>query len=208
MVLNCGSAETCSSSTTPRLNNLNTPLSTWETSGRKLNTLSGSLQTKPHYISQGTGREKKTQWYSHKNSEEQNSDTNLQSQFSHVFPAVWRRHVHASQIIRVLTRNEGGSGNFWMILTLYSTLTKPARSTSGCSLITDAARLHRDSAKLKQSALRLLLLLLLLAGARLRSSASVSGTSGDFLFYCNCVADNLLLYRVKVSPSYSINQLL
>lgn len=34
--------------------------------------------------------------YLHKNSEKQNSDANLQSQFSHVFPSVWGRHVHDS----------------------------------------------------------------------------------------------------------------
>lgn len=53
--------------------------------------------------------------YLHENSEKQNSDANLQSQFSHVFPAVWRRHVHDSETIRQLKQKKGGPGQFWRL---------------------------------------------------------------------------------------------
>lgn len=36
--------------------------------------------------------------YLHKNSEKKNSDADLQRQLPHVFPAVWWRHVHDSEI--------------------------------------------------------------------------------------------------------------
>lgn len=49
----------------------------------------------------GFSQNRKLGWsthYLHKNSEKKNSDADLQRQLSHVFPAVWRRHVHDSEI--------------------------------------------------------------------------------------------------------------
>lgn len=64
-----------------RVETLNKPLATADTSSR-MNKLSRS------------------RFYSHKNSEKKNSDSDLQRQFAHVFPAVGGRHIHGSPIIR------------------------------------------------------------------------------------------------------------
>ena len=85
-------------------------------------------------------REQKSRLYLHKNSEKQNSDANLQSQFTHVFPAVRRRHVHDSEIIRQVKNvtNEVSSEG---CCSLYNPpLTK--RALPGAELLNHTHRAH------------------------------------------------------------------
>lgn len=136
---------TCSSSTTPRQINLRAALHCLKLVKAhviKLNVICRADGAGLHL----SEKRKLSCWklYLHKNSEQQNSDANLQSQFSHVFPAVWGRHIHDSEIIRQVKRTKAvpvsPDGSSLCIPPQQS-----ERFQKRCFLITHAVRLHPDS---------------------------------------------------------------
>lgn len=128
--------------------------------------------------------------YLHKNSEKQNSDANLQSQFSHVFPPVWGRHVHDSWD-NPSSENETKADPRSVLRVAHFVihLNKASASRRGAPDSRITVRLHRHSGTWSQPSLSCFFSFLSPSpSACLCWPPSVSVPSGDFL-YCNSVAD-------------------